>query len=69
MDNIPVNDDDIVEPGNSVSTNDIKRMANEMFRIQGNVEDALNLLEDELNPFEYEIAEEYLNKKHGSEDW
>lgn len=54
----------IVAPGNTYSTTEIKQMANEMYSIQGNVEDSLNLLEDELNPFEYEIAEEYLYNKH-----
>lgn len=49
---------------------EIRQMAEESFAIQGNVEDALYLLEDFLNPFDMELAEEYLIKTYGEpEGW
>ena len=50
--------------------NEIKAMAIEAYDVQGNLEDAMMLLEDWLNDFEMEEAEDFLIEKYGEpEGW
>ena len=52
------------------SKNEIKAMAIEAYEVQGNLEDAMMLLEDWLNDFEMEEAEDFLIEKYGEpEGW
>jgi hypothetical protein len=55
---------------NRPSKREIKAMAIEAYEIQGNLEDAMMLLEDWLNDFELEEAEDFLIEKYGEpEGW